>query len=153
MESKTESTPTNSVDETQSISPTPSPNSDSPPFADPATPPFQKSSPEKKTSPFGRKSDFSVNTINPNEEESKSKDEESVNDDDFDYIINVNKAVSNFFEEMTHEIIDQYNQSNQKSFQFSQSRGFFSLDSKGIMVIKVKASYLEERAAIQIIDN
>ena len=61
-------------------------------------------------------------------------------------------AVSECFDTIKQHLFDKINRSDliTKSFEFSKSQGIFSIDTKGIMIIKVKVSYLKEGDAIQV---
>ena len=157
MELKNDSTTVHSVDETQSPSSKPTtdlkPSTDptlGSPITDPSTSHFTKSPPEKKKSPFSvRIKDPTINEKSKEESKSNQEEESSTDDNNDDGVYSMMKAVGDFFEEVEHDIADQY-RGLPESFQLSQSRGLFSINRKGIMIIKVKVSYLEEGAAIQI---
>ena len=61
-------------------------------------------------------------------------------------------AVSECFDTIQQHLFDKINRSNlmKESFEFSKSQGIFSIDYKGIMIIKVQVSYLKEGDAIQV---
>ena len=61
-------------------------------------------------------------------------------------------TASECFDFIKQHLFDKINQSDliTESFEFSKSQGIFSIDTKGIMIIKVKVSYLKEGDAIQV---
>ena len=62
------------------------------------------------------------------------------------------EAAREFFEsEVIPTIAERFSNSDlPKSFQLTKSKGTFSIQSKGIMIIEVKVTFLEEGDAIQI---
>ena len=61
-------------------------------------------------------------------------------------------AVSECFDFIKQHLFDKINQSDliTESFEFSKSLGIFSINLKGIMIIKVKVSYLKEGDAFHV---
>ena len=61
-------------------------------------------------------------------------------------------TVSECFDFIKQHLFDKINQSDliAESFEFSKSLGIFSINLKGIIIIKVKISYLKENDAIQV---